>query len=109
MKRFQTLVHTTIILVVLTATQTLAADKQPPCATGGFTPSYICATACYCPKPMPCITPLPCSCLCDDYCRKPMPCICPLPCSNLCDDYCRKPLPACLPPTLCGYGCNCGH
>ena len=80
-----------------------AANPVPEASTSSLTlggVGAICTGACYCPKPMPCLTCLPCDGICVQYCRKPTPCLTCLPCDGICVPYCPKPMPCICNPVV---------
>jgi hypothetical protein len=100
-----------LALLILGILAGVAAAAEPetnlPAPTGAasLTPynTAICTYACYCGKPIPCVS-FPCDGICVRYCGKPIPCV-TFPCDGICVPYCCKPMPCLCNPLA--QPCNC--
>ncbi len=68
--------------------------------------SAICTYACYCPRPMPCLSCPPCDGICVPYCPRPMPCLSCPPCDGICVPYCPRPMPCLCTPIVRPENCE---
>jgi hypothetical protein len=95
----------TITPAIPTVDTTVPAESAKS-AKDGFGPAAFCGRACYCPKPLPCLSCLPTCGMCVPYCCKPLPCGPCIPCYGIRACYCPKPA-ICIPnPLVCPACCN---